>query len=182
MDEVASLTPTFAGVSYDRLEGYNTLQWPVAKDGTDQPCSISAKRPSRSPTAKPASIRSSMFHPAKSRTPTYDLHLNNGRLLEHFEQGNHDLSRPRHHRDHARSLRRGLARTRQGARPRVRPVRPARKPLRLRPRQGPRHRIASAATRCTCRSTPSTNPSTVSPARTSTAPPTRPPTRNSRST
>src|SRR5699024_3428119 len=37
MDEAASLTPLFAGVSYDRLEGYDSLQWPVEADGTDTP-------------------------------------------------------------------------------------------------------------------------------------------------
>ena len=37
MAEMASLTPLYAGVRYDRLEGYNTLQWPVQEDGTDQP-------------------------------------------------------------------------------------------------------------------------------------------------
>ena len=37
MDEIASLTPMFAGVTYERLEGYKILQWPVAADGTDQP-------------------------------------------------------------------------------------------------------------------------------------------------
>ena len=37
MDEIASVTPLFAGVSYDKLEGYASLQWPVAADGTDQP-------------------------------------------------------------------------------------------------------------------------------------------------
>ena len=36
-DEIASLTPMFAGVTYERLEGYQSLQWPVAADGTDQP-------------------------------------------------------------------------------------------------------------------------------------------------
>ena len=35
--EIASLTPLFAGVTYERLEGYKSLQWPVAADGTDQP-------------------------------------------------------------------------------------------------------------------------------------------------
>ena len=35
--EIASLTPMFAGVTYERLEGYKTLQWPVAADGTDEP-------------------------------------------------------------------------------------------------------------------------------------------------
>src|SRR5580692_7688032 len=37
MDEVARLTPMFAGVNYDRHEGYKTLQWPVAADGKDTP-------------------------------------------------------------------------------------------------------------------------------------------------
>src|SRR5207249_8922280 len=35
--EIASLTPLFAGVTYERLEGYKSLQWPVAADGADQP-------------------------------------------------------------------------------------------------------------------------------------------------
>ena len=35
--EIASLTPLFAGVTYERLEGYKSLQWPVAADGTDEP-------------------------------------------------------------------------------------------------------------------------------------------------
>jgi len=37
MDEIAALTPTFAGVSYERLETEGSLQWPVdagAPDGT----------------------------------------------------------------------------------------------------------------------------------------------------
>ena len=37
MDEIAALTPIMAGVSYRRLEGYKSLQWPVAADGSDQP-------------------------------------------------------------------------------------------------------------------------------------------------
>jgi formate dehydrogenase major subunit len=35
--EIAALTPLFAGVTYERLEGYKSLQWPVAADGTDEP-------------------------------------------------------------------------------------------------------------------------------------------------
>jgi len=31
------VTPLMAGVTYERLEGYKTLQWPVAADGSDQP-------------------------------------------------------------------------------------------------------------------------------------------------
>ncbi|MGA8479548.1 MAG: molybdopterin-dependent oxidoreductase, partial [Chthoniobacterales bacterium] len=35
--EIASLSPLFAGVTYERLEGYKSLHWPVAPDGTDEP-------------------------------------------------------------------------------------------------------------------------------------------------
>ena len=45
MDEAASLAPLFAGVRYDRLEGYNSLQWPVAEDGTDTPLLFKDKFP-----------------------------------------------------------------------------------------------------------------------------------------
>ncbi len=34
--EIASLTPLVAGVTYERIEGYKSLQWPVAADGSDE--------------------------------------------------------------------------------------------------------------------------------------------------
>jgi formate dehydrogenase major subunit len=89
MDEVARLTPLFAGVSYDRLEGFNSLQWPVHADGTDSPLLFTEKFPFPDGKAK--------FHPVEYIPPSeetsavYDLHLNNGRLLEHFEQGSMTL-------------------------------------------------------------------------------------------
>jgi formate dehydrogenase major subunit len=86
MDEVASLTPTLAGVSYERLEGYNTLQWPVAKDGTDQPLLYTKDFPL--PGGKASFWPLEYVGPSEEMNSTYDLHLNNGRLLEHFEQGN----------------------------------------------------------------------------------------------
>jgi len=36
-EEIAQLTPTMAGVTYERLEGFKSLQWPVAPDGIDEP-------------------------------------------------------------------------------------------------------------------------------------------------
>ena len=36
MDEIAALTPHYAGVSHERI-GRGGLQWPVAADGTDSP-------------------------------------------------------------------------------------------------------------------------------------------------
>src|SRR5258705_878184 len=37
MREIAALTPLFAGVTYERLEGYRSLQWPGAADGSAEP-------------------------------------------------------------------------------------------------------------------------------------------------
>jgi formate dehydrogenase major subunit len=86
MDEVASLTPTLAGVSYERLEGYKSLQWPVAKDGTDSPLLYTEDFPF--PDGKATFHPLVYVPPSEEANATYDLHLNNGRLLEHFEQGN----------------------------------------------------------------------------------------------
>jgi formate dehydrogenase major subunit len=86
MDEIASLTPMFAGVRYDRLEGYKSLQWPVAADGTDEPLLYTRRFAFPDGKAK--------LHPVPWVGPTdppdeeFDLHLNNGRLLEHFHEGN----------------------------------------------------------------------------------------------
>ncbi|MDE3104965.1 MAG: formate dehydrogenase subunit alpha [Acidobacteriota bacterium] len=84
MAEAASLTPLFAGVSYERLAGYRSLQWPVAADGTDSPVLFTQGFPFPDGKAR--------FFPVHHTAPAaadeqYDLHLNNGRMLEHFEQG-----------------------------------------------------------------------------------------------
>jgi formate dehydrogenase major subunit len=86
MDEVASLTPMFAGVSYKRLEGYQSLQWPVAADGTDEPL-LYTKR-FAFPDGKARLFPMSWVGPTDRPDAEFDLHLNNGRLLEHFHEGN----------------------------------------------------------------------------------------------
>jgi formate dehydrogenase major subunit len=85
MVEVARLTPFFAGVTYERLEGYKSLQWPVAADGTDTPLCYTEKF--HFPDGKARFWPLVYVAPSEEVTPQYDLHLNNGRLLEHFEQG-----------------------------------------------------------------------------------------------
>ncbi len=85
MDEIASLTPIYSGVSYDRLEGFNSLQWPVKEDGTDSPLLFTEGFPFEDKKAN--------FFPVDWTEPTeyeaqYDIHVNNGRLLEHFHEGN----------------------------------------------------------------------------------------------
>ncbi|WP_275899543.1 formate dehydrogenase subunit alpha [Bacillus piscicola] len=85
MDEAASLSPMFAGVSYEYLEGYNSLQWPVEKPGQGTPLLFVDEFPFDDGKAR--------LYPVDWTKPVYyeeqyDLHVNNGRLLEHFHEGN----------------------------------------------------------------------------------------------
>ena len=86
MAEIAALTPLFAGVSYDRLEGYQSLQWPVAPDGSDQPLLYTKDFPF--PDGKARLFPTKWQEPADQPDAEFDLHVNNGRLLEHFHEGN----------------------------------------------------------------------------------------------
>lgn len=85
MDEISALTPLFAGVTYERLEGYKSLQWPVAADGTDSPLLFVDKFPF--PDGKAKFYPVEWVEPCEESNAEFSLHLNNGRLLEHFEQG-----------------------------------------------------------------------------------------------
>jgi formate dehydrogenase major subunit len=85
MAEAASLAPLFAGVSYERLEGWNSQLWPVNADGTDTPLLYEDKFAFPDGKARLFPVEwTKPFEPGKE----YDLHLNNGRLLEHFHEGN----------------------------------------------------------------------------------------------
>jgi formate dehydrogenase major subunit len=86
MDEVAELTPLMAGVSYQRLEGYKTLQWPVAEDGNDQP--LLYTKAFNFPDGKARLFPLAWREPSERPDEEFDLHLNNGRMLEHFHEGN----------------------------------------------------------------------------------------------
>ena len=85
-DEIAALTPLMAGVTYERLEGYKTLQWPVAEDGSDQP--LLYTKVFNFPDGKARFFPAPWSEPTDQQDSEYDLHLNNGRLLEHFHEGN----------------------------------------------------------------------------------------------
>jgi formate dehydrogenase major subunit len=85
-DEIAPLTPLMAGVTYERLEGYKTLQWPVAADGSDQP--LLYTKEFKFPYGKANFFPLTWYEPTDQPDAEYDLHLNNGRLLEHFHEGN----------------------------------------------------------------------------------------------
>lgn len=85
MEEAAMLTPIYAGVTYERLEGYKSLVWPVKEDGTDTPVLYL--------DGFPFPDRKARLYPVQWTPPLtwgneYDIHVNNGRLLEHFHEGN----------------------------------------------------------------------------------------------
>ena len=84
--EIASLTPLFAGVTYERLEGYKSLHWPVAADGTDEPLLYVKRFPF--PDGKARLHPVAMSIPTEPADEEFDLHFNNGCMLEHFHEGN----------------------------------------------------------------------------------------------
>ena len=91
-EEIAALTPMFAGVTYERLEGYKSLQWPVAADGTDQP--LLYTKGFAFPDGKARLYPLAMREPTDAPNEEFDLHLNNGRMLEHFHEGNMTYKAP----------------------------------------------------------------------------------------
>ncbi|GGH12631.1 formate dehydrogenase subunit alpha [Silvibacterium dinghuense] len=86
MAEAALLTPLFTGVTYERLEGYKTLQWPVAADGTDTP--LLYTEGFAFPDGKARFYPVDWTPPSEALDAEFDLFLNNGRMLEHFHEGN----------------------------------------------------------------------------------------------
>jgi formate dehydrogenase major subunit len=86
MDEIASVTPLFAGVNYQRLEGYKSLQWPVEAGGAGEPL-LYTKR-FNFPDGKARLFPLIWKEAPEQPDAEFDLHLNNGRLLEHFHEGN----------------------------------------------------------------------------------------------
>lgn len=85
LEEMASLAELMKGVTYDRLEGYSSLQWPVAEDGTDSPLLYTNGFPF--PNGRARLVATEWMEPTEF-PEEYDLHLNNGRMLEHFHEGN----------------------------------------------------------------------------------------------
>jgi formate dehydrogenase major subunit len=94
MHESASLAPLFAGVTYDRLAGYKTLQWPVHADGTDTPTLYLDEGGFHFPDKKARLYPLEWIESSEVMDDEYDIHLNNGRVLEHFQTGNQTMRVP----------------------------------------------------------------------------------------
>jgi len=86
MAEAASVTDIFAGVRYERLQGYDSLQWPVNSEGIDTPVLFEQNFPM--PEGRAQFFPISWREPLENPDHEFDLWLNNGRLLEHFHEGN----------------------------------------------------------------------------------------------
>ena len=92
MAEAAALTPLFAGVRHERLAGYASLQWPVAADGADTPVLYTERFAFADGKAR---LQPVPWQPPSERPDAeYDLLLNNGRVLEHFHEGNLSMRSP----------------------------------------------------------------------------------------
>ena len=84
MDEIAALTPDFAGVSHARL-GRTGLQWPVAADGTDAP--ILYEHEFALPGGRGRFAALPYKAPGDATDDEFPLVLVTGRILEHYNAG-----------------------------------------------------------------------------------------------
>ena len=84
MDEIAALTPHFAGVSHERL-GRRGLQWPVAADGTDAP--ILYEREFELPGGRAQFAPLPYKVPGDAADEDFPLILVTGRILQHYNAG-----------------------------------------------------------------------------------------------
>jgi formate dehydrogenase major subunit len=84
MDEIAALTPEYAGVSHERI-GRTGLQWPVAADGTDSPTLYAEKF--MLPGGKGQFAALPYKQPGDAADEEFPLILVTGRRLQHYNAG-----------------------------------------------------------------------------------------------
>lgn len=82
--EMASLSPLFAKASYEVLEGWNSFLW---GSFTGESTPLLYEDGFNFPDKKARFALSDWTEPA-AFPEEYDLHINNGRMLEHFHEGN----------------------------------------------------------------------------------------------
>jgi len=87
MDEIATLTPSWTGVSYDKLEQVGGLQWPVpAKDHPGTPL----MHAERFPRGRARFVGVEYLPPGELPTEAYPFVLITGRILQHYNCGGSD--------------------------------------------------------------------------------------------
>ncbi|WP_274308532.1 formate dehydrogenase subunit alpha [Solibacillus daqui] len=83
-DEMASLSPIFSGNNYDVLEDWGSFLW-GSHDGTNTP--LLYVDGFNFPDKKARFALNDWVKPVEYEAQ-YDCHINNGRMLEHFHEGN----------------------------------------------------------------------------------------------
>jgi formate dehydrogenase major subunit len=84
MDEIATLTPMLAGVSYDKLEQAGGLQWPVPAKGHPGTPLMHADQ---FPRGRARFVAVESLPPGESPTGAYPFVLITGRILQHYNCG-----------------------------------------------------------------------------------------------
>ncbi|TKB81855.1 MAG: formate dehydrogenase subunit alpha, partial [Nitrospira sp.] len=84
MDEVAGLAPLFAGLSFDRLESPDSLQWPIPS--ADHP-GTAVMHVDRFPKGKARFVGVEYLPPGESPSEAYPFVLITGRILQHYGCG-----------------------------------------------------------------------------------------------
>ncbi len=84
MDEIARLTPMFAGVSYERLEDHAGLQWPVP-DPSHAGTSLMHRE--TFPKGKARFVAVDYLPPGEAASDDYPFILTTGRVLQHYNCG-----------------------------------------------------------------------------------------------
>ena len=84
MDEIARLTPMFAGVSYDRLDQHAGLQWPVP---TAIHKGTALMHQETFPKGKARFVAVEYLPPGETASQEYPFVLTTGRILQHYNCG-----------------------------------------------------------------------------------------------
>ncbi|MBN9472720.1 MAG: formate dehydrogenase subunit alpha [Bordetella sp. SCN 67-23] len=84
MDEIARLTPTFHGVSYDKLDRLGSLQWPCNDEAPEGTPTMHIDQFVR---GKGRFIITQFFASPEKVTPRYPLILTTGRILSQYNVG-----------------------------------------------------------------------------------------------
>lgn len=93
MDEVAGIATMFQGISYERLEGWQFLHWPMQADGSDTPLLYTDRF--HTEDGKAVLFPLEWKQPEESADAEYNLMLDNGRMLEQFQSTNQTGRGPR---------------------------------------------------------------------------------------
>lgn len=93
MDEVAGIAEMFKGISYARLEGWQSLSWPMQADGRDTPLLYTERF--HTDDGKAVLYPLDWKAPDEAADGEYDLMMDNGRMLEQFQATNQTGRGPR---------------------------------------------------------------------------------------